>query len=285
MEFEGKVAVITGGASGIGRSIALALAKHGVDIAVADIDDARLEAVCQEIEQLGRRAFSVHCDVSRDADVENLASQVLSNMEKVDILVNNAGKGMYVSVENIKLDHYKFVLDINVLGIIRGVLAFLPHMLKRGSGYIINTASAAGLSGGLEPYPLSKYAAVGYSEGLFSYLRPKGIMVSVLCPGITNTNLIFNSPVLGNEQEIQKIKLKLEQRFTAPDAVKPEEVADEVIRSMEENRFFILPPGTESYLSNAMQRGRDIQKLEEYLLSVSKSAGDEKVVQNGLFNK
>jgi len=275
MHFENKVAVITGGGSGIGRAVALALAKLGTNIVIADKDDTRLKAIRQEIENIGRRVLTVHCDVSKTADVENLAAQTLGTMGTVDILMNNAGIGVYGKFENMGITDYELVLGINLLGVIRGVMAFLPHMLKKGSGYIINTASRVGIDGGLEPYPLSKYAVLGYSERLYMYARPKGIMVSVLCPGVVKTNLFSDSPYAGTQKEkaeYQQITAKL---FTAPDVLNPDEVARLVIDHINERKFFILTPGNERMVNEALNKGRDIQKLEKYLQDNFKDPGPE----------
>ena len=273
MEFKGKVAVITGGASGIGRSIALALAREGADIVVSDIDDVRVGEVRQEIESVGRRALAIHCDVSKDADVDNLAAQTLSTLGKVDILMNNAGVGVRGKVEEISIKDWGWILGINLLGVIRGVHAFVPHMLKRGSGYIINTSSAAGLVASEPPsiaiegiaYGTAKFGVVGFSEGLFGYLRPKGIMVSVLCPGMVTTNLGFNSRYVGSDQEIADMKVKVEEMFNinTPGLIESDDVAQITVKAMKEKRFLILThPEVQAAL---LSRGQDMEKLEKHL--------------------
>jgi NAD(P)-dependent dehydrogenase (short-subunit alcohol dehydrogenase family) len=264
MDFKGKVAVITGGASGIGRAAALALAGLGTDIVIADIDDKRLDDVHKEIEAIGRRALAVHCDVSNNVQVDNLALQTITTMGKVDILMNNAGIAVYGNIDKTGIVDYENVLNINVLGTIRGVFAFLPHMLERGSGYIINTSSQAGFMCGRDPYSLSKYSLIGYSEGLYTYLRPKGIMVSVLCPALVNTNLRFNAHIVGNEQDKQTFFA----RYPAADAIAPEDVAQVLIKGIDDKKFFILTTGTEGHLNKALERGRDIRKCEDYLQNI-----------------
>ena len=276
MEYEGKVAVITGAASGIGRSVALALARLGTDIVVADLDDTRLGEVRQEIESMGRRALAIHCDVSKDADVDNLAAQTLSTLGKVDILMNNAGVGVRGKVENISIKDWGWILGINLLGVIRGVHAFLPHKLKRGSGYIINTASAAGLVASEPPplairnipYSTAKFGVVGFSEGLYGYLRPKGIMVSVLCPGMVTTNLGFSSRYVGSDQEIADMNVEGEEMFNinTPGVIESDDVAQIVVKAMKEKRFFILTH--QEVQAHLKSRGQDIEKLEKHLQDV-----------------
>jgi NAD(P)-dependent dehydrogenase (short-subunit alcohol dehydrogenase family) len=271
MEFKGKLAVITGGASGIGRSVALTLARLGTDIVVADLDEARLGNVSQEIESLGVRALALHCDVTRNTDIENLVTQTISGLGTPDFLMNNAGVAVYGKPEKISIANYEYVMGVNVLGVIRGTLAFLPHMLKKGSGHIINTSSRVALQGQNDPYALSKLAVFGYSEGLYYYVRPKGIMVSVLCPAFVNTNLGVNATIVGDEREIQEGKLEQERKFKGPDSMHPDDVAKLVIEAIKEKKFLILTPGTEGNVTNALKTGRDYQKLEKYLQEYYKS--------------
>lgn len=276
MEFEGTVAVITGAASGIGRSTALALAKLGTDIIVADIDDIHMEEVRYKIENLGRRVLTVHCDVSQDASVKNLASQTISTFGRVDILMNNAGVTVVGNMEKLSMADWGWVLNINLLGVIRGVHAFLPLMLKSGSGYIINTSSIAGLIPGwgspsLEvktiPYITSKFGVVGFSKSLYTYLRPKGIMVSVLCPGGVSTNFQSNIRYAANDdsQQIAETKSRVENKFETPsdidvgDMMGPDDVAQIIIKAMKKKSFLILThPESRKRL---MERGRDLLNL------------------------
>jgi len=192
MEIQGAVAVITGGASGIGRSTALELARRGADIVVADVNDARIEEVRVEVEALGRRYLGVHCDVSKDADVEAMRDQALSAMSHVDIVMSNAGVAMIGPPEGLSMEEWDWILQINLYGVIRTVRAFLPHLIKRGSGHVVNTASVAGLyaySWDHPTYITAKFAVVGFTEALALYLRPLGVGVSVLCPSLIDTNM------------------------------------------------------------------------------------------------
>src|SRR6266849_65471 len=127
MQLAGKVAVITGGASGIGRGTALAMARRGADVVLADVNDRRLAEARAEIEGLGRRALAVHCDVARDADVERLAREALDAMGHVDVLMNNAGVVLCGALEEIAVADWEWEFGINVFGVVRGVRAFLPH--------------------------------------------------------------------------------------------------------------------------------------------------------------
>lgn len=192
MEIDGKVAVVTGGASGIGRSTALELARRGADIVVADLNDTRIDEVREEVEALGRRYLGVHCDVSQDADVEAMRDEALATMGHVDIVMSNAGVAMIGPPENLSMKQWDWILQINLYGVIRNVRAFLPHLIGRGSGYAVNTASVAGLyaySWDHPTYITAKFGVVGFTEALALYLRPLGIGVSVLCPSLIATNM------------------------------------------------------------------------------------------------
>jgi len=273
MDFIEKIAVITGAASGIGRSIALAMADLGTDIVVADIDDARINDVCRDIRSKGRRALGVHCDISLDADVKNLVDRTNSEMGAVDILVNNAGVVIQGLPEKLKVSDWEWIFGINVFGTIRTTTAFMPGMMERGSGYIVNTASITGLMTSYGPpvvylkntsYSTSKFALVGYSEALYIYLKPKGITVSVLCPGAVITNIRDHARYVGDDRgETEALIEEGVEAFSQPDVLKPEDVAGVLINAMKEKRFFVLThPGTKTSLR---EQGRDIDKQEKYL--------------------
>jgi NAD(P)-dependent dehydrogenase (short-subunit alcohol dehydrogenase family) len=236
MDLKERVAVITGGASGIGRACALAMARRGADIVIADVNERRTAETLAEIQALGRHARGFDCDVSRDGQVERLAERVLGEVGQVDLLMNNAGVVLGGPFEEIPLSDWQWILDINLLGPVRCLRAFLPHMLQRGSGYVVNTASFAGLVAHNPltiPYDTTKHGVVGLSAGLALYLKPRGIGVSVLCPGYVATNLPENYRFHGVEEAVGPARM--------PDSVvTPEEVADKVVAAVEAERFLIL---------------------------------------------
>ena len=247
MQLDGKVAVITGGASGIGRATALAMARRGAHIVLADINQQRLDETARDIAALGQKATSVLCDVSRDADVEQLASAALEAMGQVDILFNNAGVICRGALEDLSMADWEWQFGVNVFGVIRGVKAFLPHMLTRGSGYIINTGSVAGLfalTGEGAPYIASKFAVVGFSEALALYARPKGIGVSVLCPGSVDTNLIETRRSIGMTPEREVSESAQAETVQGNQLMTPDQVAEVVVEAVAQDRFFILPEPT-----------------------------------------
>src|SRR5215468_4196824 len=237
MQLAGKVAVITGGASGIGRGTALAMARHGTDLVIADINDRRLEETRAAITALGRRALAVHCDVSNDADVERLGTTALREMGHVDIVMNNAGVVLRGALEQISVADWEWSFGINLLGVVRGIRAFLPHMLDRGSGHIINTGSVAGLialTGEGAPYVASKFAVVGLSEALALYARPFGIGVSLLCPGGVNTNLAETGRSIGMTPEREASETRMAQTIQGGQELQPEDVGELVARAVQE---------------------------------------------------
>ena len=237
MNLEGSVAVITGGVSGIGRACALAMARRGADVVIADVNEERMAGACSEIQALGRRSAGMRCDVSRDGELELLAERAIAAMGRVDLLMNNAGVVLGGPVEQIAMADWEWIVNINLLGPVRGVRAFLPHMLERGSGYVVNTASFAGLVAHNPltiPYDTTKHGVVGFSAGLALYCKPRGIGVSVLCPGYVETNLSENYRFRGLDEAGAG-------PGRMPDAtVQPETVADRVVEAVEAERFLIF---------------------------------------------
>src|SRR5260221_9921801 len=169
MELTDKVAVVTGGASGIGRGTALALAGAGADLVIADINKERMDDVVDEVKGLGRKALGVRCDVTSDDDVDALARTVVEEFGRVDVVHLNAGVAMLGPPERVTMADWHWLYDIVVFGIVRGIRAFVPILLEQGSGWIVTTGSIAGLyAHGYEniPYISAKYAVVGMTEGL-----------------------------------------------------------------------------------------------------------------------
>jgi NAD(P)-dependent dehydrogenase (short-subunit alcohol dehydrogenase family) len=190
--FDGAVVVITGGASGIGRGIALEAARRGAKVAIGDVHDERLAATLAELEALGGEALALHCDVTSDAEVDAFRDAIIERFGHVDLLCNNAGVSVLGPPERVAMEDWEWILQVNVLGIVRGVRAFVPGMLERGTGHVLNTASVAGIwayTWDASPYITSKFAAYGLSEALARRLHPHDIGVSVLCPGLVSTNL------------------------------------------------------------------------------------------------
>jgi NAD(P)-dependent dehydrogenase (short-subunit alcohol dehydrogenase family) len=199
-----KTAVVTGGGSGIGRSIALALADAGAHVVVADIQEAPASAVADEVRARGTRGLAVACEVAKHAEVVSLADWAFAEFGVVDILCNNAGVSWrpYRSILDATLDDWRFMLGINLWGVLHGLDVFLPRMKRQPSKkHIVNTASLGGLVPleGHSPYSSSKAAVVGLSEAIAGELAPYGFGVTILCPGPIPTNLGENAKRLRGE--------------------------------------------------------------------------------------
>ena len=193
-EISGTVAVVTGGASGIGRATAVALAAAGARVVVADIEQPPLDETVAEIEAAGGEAIGVICDVSSWESVAALRDRCTEVYGPADIVMNNAGVAGGGPISMIELSAWEWTLGVNLWGVIHGVKAFLPAMLERGSGHIVNTASIAGhlTSTGMGAYNTSKHAVSGFTETLQQEMLEgaTGVGVTCLCPGFVATNIV-----------------------------------------------------------------------------------------------
>jgi NAD(P)-dependent dehydrogenase (short-subunit alcohol dehydrogenase family) len=183
--FAGKVAVVTGGGSGIGRALVLALGREGARVAVADIDEADARETTRLAAAAGAETLAVRTDVTDRREVEALADRVYERFGATHILCNNAGVVVHGGLETATWEDWHWVVGVNLWGVVHGLLAFVPRMIEGGEGgHVVNTASMAGLiaSQGLGVYNTTKYAVVGLSETLAKDLRPHHIGVTVVCP-------------------------------------------------------------------------------------------------------
>jgi NAD(P)-dependent dehydrogenase (short-subunit alcohol dehydrogenase family) len=216
----GKTAVITGAGSGIGAATARLLARHGAKVHVADLNAGAAAAVAREI---GCGATDHAVDVSRPEEVEALAKAVFDDDGRVDILHNNAGIGHGGDIEATTVEDWQRVIGVNLLGVAYGVQAFVPRMLTQGgNATIINTASQAGLMpiAKMAPYCASKYGVVGMSESLDAELRPRGIRVVAICPGVINTAIVREGIMRGQLGADQaKAVAFYEKHGASPDTV------------------------------------------------------------------
>ena len=194
-DFGGKTAVITGAASGIGRGLAYGFAKQGMNIVLADIDKENLVKVAKELEEIGIEVMTQLTDVSDPEQVAQLADASYKRFGTVNILCNNAGVGGAGSISLVTLENWKWILGVNVFGVIHGIQYFLNRMLTSNEPcHIVNTSSMAGLlSGDNSSYPTSKFAVVAISESLAFDCFNTNVGVSVVCPGRVNTNIIKNT--------------------------------------------------------------------------------------------
>ena len=189
----GKTAFVTGGASGIGFAVSLAFAQAGMKVMLADIEEEALAAAVKNLKDVGPDVRGVQCDVTDSRSVERAAKMSYEAFGKIHVLCNNAGVLAIGGIDNISVEEWRWVFDVNVMGILYSLSAFLPHIRAHGEGgHIVNMASMAGiLSGqGFSPYSASKFAVVNMSEGLATQLQPLGIGVSVVCPGFVRTKIM-----------------------------------------------------------------------------------------------
>jgi NAD(P)-dependent dehydrogenase (short-subunit alcohol dehydrogenase family) len=242
VDLRGKTAVVTGGASGIGRALALRFAREGANVVVADLDAPGMESVAAEARGLGVKALIARTDVSELAQVEALAARAFETFGAVHVLCNNAGVAAWGGLESASHRDWQWVLGVNLWGVIHGVEAFVPRMIARGEpAHVVNTASMAGLvaSKGLGVYNTSKYAVVGLSETLAKDLKAYRIGVSVLCPMGVETRIREserNRPAaLRNERGAGGEPVELIGRSLAPDAV-----ADMVLAAIRSNELYVI---------------------------------------------
>ena len=231
-DFSEAVAVVTGAGSGIGAACARSFAKRGARVVVTDINPTRAEKVCAEV---GDAAVALRCDVSSMDDLEAARDLALARFGRVDLVMNNVGLPIFGAVEDIPLDAWERQVDVNILGMVRSNLVFLPLLMEQGSGYIVNTASTGGLlpyGHDRLPYTTTKHAVVGLTKGLAVHLRSKGIGVSCLCPAQVPTNIHEAVAVYGTPTT-----MPVAPQFPIVEA---DVVGEQVADAVEAGRFLIL---------------------------------------------
>lgn len=247
----GRVAVVTGGASGIGLALARRFAEEEMRVVVADVEQPALDAAVTDLRDRGATVVGVHTDVSSSAEVEELAAMTIDTFGAVHLVCNNAGVDSGAPFAEIPLETWHWVLGVNFWGVLHGCRTFLPLLREHGDGHIVNTASLAALSGFIPtgtPYVSSKYAVLGLSESLFHELArtDPGIGVSVLCPGFVATQMPFaernrpiDVPALDDHPQRRPV-VDLAVAGVAQ-GLDPASVADEVVDAIKRRRFFVLP--------------------------------------------
>jgi NAD(P)-dependent dehydrogenase (short-subunit alcohol dehydrogenase family) len=226
MNLKDKVAVVTGGAQGIGRALAIRFAAEGARaVVVADLDIDKAEQVAKEVNGL-----AIKTNVGDEADIKNLVEQTLENYGQIDLFCSNAGiAGIYGGAE-VSNEDWQQIWDVNVMAHILAARYVVPAMLERGEGYLLNTASAAGLLTQVNaaPYSVTKHAALAFAEWLSIAYGDKGIKVSCLCPQGVRTRMLLGEDGKG-------------ENFLVAGSLSPEEVAEIVVKGIEEEHFLILP--------------------------------------------
>ena len=236
--FEGKVAIVTGGASGIGRALCEALADHrAAVIVVADIDRTCGLQVAREISAVGGHAHVRHVDVSQRESVQALVDGVVTDFGRLDYMFNNAGVTICGEVRDMGLFHWQRILDIDLWGVIYGTIAAYRVMLEQGHGHIINIASLDGLAPMpmSTPYTVAKHGVVGLSTALRLEAAELGIKVSVACPGAVRTEVFDRAAYVGVEAAAVK-----QDMFAEFKMMEPAECARSILRGVARNKSIIL---------------------------------------------
>jgi len=234
VELAGKVAIITGGASGIGRASSLRFGTERATVIVVDVDLNGALAVATAIRQAGGQALGLRCDVTNEAEVKALVEHVSSSFGRIDLFWSNAGISVPGGVETPN-EQWQRAWEVNVMSHVYAVRAVLPDMLARRSGYLIHTASAAGLLThlGALPYAVSKHAVVALAEWLSITYGAAGIGVSCLCPKVVRTGMM--------KQALEHSKAAAQIASAYGVVLEPEQIADMVVQALKEERFLILP--------------------------------------------
>jgi short-subunit dehydrogenase len=245
-KFKGKIVLVTGAASGLGRGIALAFARAGCDIVLVDINEAGMAETAAMVEACGSRTLSKRVDVASRKQMEAMASEVLSEWSRVDILVNNAGVGVGGELVNIPIEDLDWIVRINLMGEMYGTRLFLPQMIERGEGHIINIASLSGLV--LLPfhiaYTTTKFGLNGFSTALWAEVRRHGVKVSLVCPGAVSTNIAQGTRVYEGEKQsdfADKFLAMLQER-----GMDPQEAGQRILQAVAKDKFLVLL-GKEAY--------------------------------------
>ena len=249
-DLRGKVAAVTGAASGLGRSMALAFAAEGMDLALADVDEVNLSSVQDEVLAKGVRAITLKVDVSNAQQLEIFRDQTLTRLGGVHVVCNNAGVSPLGAVwENSPAD-WQWILGVNLWGVIHGVRAFTPHFIKQDEGHIVNTASVAGLISppGSGAYNVTKHGVVALSESLYHDLRERNskVGVSVLCPAYVPTGIVDserNRPKdlpVSTKSEATLAREAMLRKAVASGKISADQVAQSVVAAIKDERFYIL---------------------------------------------
>jgi NAD(P)-dependent dehydrogenase (short-subunit alcohol dehydrogenase family) len=242
----GRVAAVTGAASGLGKAMALAFASEGMHLALADVDEENLNGTLDEVLSRNVKGFAMRLDVSKAAEVDAFAARTVAELQGVHLVCNNAGVSVSGAVwEHGELD-WEWILGVNLRGVVNGVRAFTPHLIRQDEGHIVNTASVAGLISppGMGAYCVTKHAVVALSEALHHDLRERGskVGVSLLCPAYVPTRIAESER---NRPRELGVSLKGEKdarlkKAVASGKLSADDVARAVVAAVKANRFYIL---------------------------------------------
>jgi NAD(P)-dependent dehydrogenase (short-subunit alcohol dehydrogenase family) len=266
---QGRVAVVTGAASGIGLAMARRFAGAGMSVVMADVEEAALRAAAEELSRSGTRVLAVRTDVGDEAQMQALAEQAWAACGAVHLVCNNAGvasPALRTRAWESTLADWEWILRVNLMGVLHGVRAFVPRMLAAGDeGHVVNTASVAGLLTGANPYHVSKHGVACLTEGLYRDLRAMGAKVSasVLCPGLIRTAILDaerNRPAQLGRTELASLPEDVQRwasgfRSQLEGGYDPSVVADAVHDAVVEDRYYIVPaqPSLQALIRTRME--------------------------------
>jgi len=242
---DGRLALVTGAGSGIGRETALLCARRGANLALCDIDADGLAVTETEARGLGSDVLAQRVDVSDRAQMQAFADAVHARVAGVDLLVNNAGVGLGANFLETPLEDWDWIVPINVMGVVHGCKMFVPAMIERGrGGHVVNLSSVAGYfaNPSLTAYTTTKFAVLGLSEALRIELRPRGIGVTAVCPGLINTPITRNSRLRGSAEAQRERVVRLYQRRNYG----PDRVAQRILHAVQHNRA-VMPVTAEAW--------------------------------------
>jgi NAD(P)-dependent dehydrogenase (short-subunit alcohol dehydrogenase family) len=236
--FTAKVAIVTGGGSGIGEAVCLDLGRRGARVVVADINGDDAQRVADAITADGGQATARRVDVSAEPDIRRVIEETVAAHGRLDYLFNNAGIAVVGDARDLALDQWRRVVDVDFYGVLHGTLAAYPIMVRQGYGHIVNTASAAGLvpSPGNTPYCAAKHAVVGFSLSMRYEAADLGVKISTVCPGFVRTR-IYENTVMVN---IPRALIVRQARRMMP----ADQAARAILRGVQRNRALIVFPGS-----------------------------------------